>query len=153
MPLLPEREHMQLWCPEARVIIVDFGGQRIATPDNPGLEANKVEASPTLNRMDFGAAGLKVPNSCLCFGSRCGAWQWSHWHRGTDNKHYPTREHMKDRDPNMNGVQLGYCGKAAPLSQDMVPPVKPTSLQAPQPANEPEEQKPDEGAPEGETLQ
>jgi len=132
MPLLTERQHMQLWCPEARVVIVDFGGPKLISPESPGIPAKMVESSPTLNRMDFGAeAGLKVPQSCLCFGSKCGAWQWAAFFQGRDGKHYTDADRQGGRiKPDaMPLEQMGYCGKAAPL--ELVLPVKPSKLQPP----------------------
>lgn len=124
MPLLTEREHMQLWCPEARAVVFETReAPKVITADTPNVQI--ADASPTFNRLDFGAmGGLKIPQSVLCFGSNCGAWQWSNWHRGADGKAYPTREAVRNKDPNMNCARMGYCGKAAPVEIVMPPRAK-----------------------------
>lgn len=109
MPLLRETDHMQLWCPEARVVIAEGGG------------------SPALNRIDMGQiTGLKVPITALCFGRRCGAWRWSNMVKGSDDKFYTPNELLTvngnlPRAKQITYEHLGFCGKAGPAHPDKVP--------------------------------
>jgi hypothetical protein len=129
MPLLPEREHMQLWCPASRTVVVTAPeeGKRLLVAGSSDIAAGTfgptVDASPPLNRLDMAIPGqppLKIPQTCLCFGANCAAWQWSNWHRGPTGIHFPSLEKARERDPNQKLEQLGYCGLAAPF--DIVPP-------------------------------
>lgn len=139
---------MQLWCPEARVVVIDAEpqeGPKIAVPGVDASPIKFVEASPTLNRMDFNPGGIKVPLTALCFGQRCGVWQWADWYRGRDGKHYTEAQRVAgDIKPDAYPIQqLGYCGKSAGSPYSLHPPYKPTTLPAPEPAND--EQAPEKG--------
>jgi hypothetical protein len=102
-----------------------------------------------------GKPSLKIPQTCLCFGSKCGAWQWAEAFRGRDGKTYTDGQRLqKEIKPDAYPLQqLGFCGLAGGMTIPALQlkralEVERASNQEPASTDEPET-----GAPKGASIQ